>query len=78
VVLARANRPFWRGTLLLWFLAVYGLGRVVAEFFRGDLKPEGLWGPLTHSQWLCLVAGGVSAVVLVICRWRPNPERERR
>ena len=67
VVLARVNRPFWRGTLLLWFLAVYGLGRAAVECLRGDFKPDGFAGPLSHSQWLCLAASGVSAVVLAVC-----------
>ena len=68
VVLARVNRPFWRGTLLLWFLAIYGAGRTATEFFRGDIKPEGSLGPLTHSQWLCLGVSAFSILALMIYR----------
>ena len=28
------NRPRWRGTLLLWFVAAYGIGRLLTEFTR--------------------------------------------
>jgi phosphatidylglycerol---prolipoprotein diacylglyceryl transferase len=72
-VLRWVNRPSWRGTLLLWFLAVYGVGRASTEFFRGDIKPEGSLGPLTYSQWLCLAASAVSVLSLLIYSRRSQP-----
>jgi phosphatidylglycerol:prolipoprotein diacylglycerol transferase len=68
LILARVNRPFWRGTLIFWFLAIYGLGRVAVEFSRGDFKPESFLGPLTHSQWFCVAASAASIVVLAVYR----------
>jgi phosphatidylglycerol---prolipoprotein diacylglyceryl transferase len=65
-VLQYVNRPKWRGTLLFWFLGVYGLGRAGTEVFRGDIKAGGTVGPLTHSQWLCLVASVASFMILLI------------
>jgi len=75
VTLYRVNQPRWRGTLLLWFLAVYGIGRPLTELFRGDLARQLLWGPFTQSQWLCAVAGGISVCILLVCRRRSGPKQ---
>jgi len=58
----------WRGTMLLWFLALYGLGRAATEFFRGDFDHHLYVGPLTLSQLFCLLAAGVS--ILLLSLWR--------
>lgn len=65
VVLYLVNQPRRRGTLLFWFLAVYGIGRPLTECFRGDLAKQVLWGPFTQSQWLCAAAGGLSICILL-------------
>jgi phosphatidylglycerol:prolipoprotein diacylglycerol transferase len=54
----------WRGTMLLWFLIVYGLGRALTEVWRGDLQENMRVGPLSLSQLLCLVAAGASIGML--------------
>jgi phosphatidylglycerol:prolipoprotein diacylglycerol transferase len=58
----------WQGTMLLWFLALYGLGRAATEFFRGDFDHHLYVGPLTLSQLICLVVAGVSILLLLL--WR--------
>jgi len=55
-----------RGTMLLWFLAIYGLGRPVTEIWRGDLEEATRVGTLTVSSVVCLVAACVSAILLYI------------
>ncbi len=58
----------WRGTMLLWFLILYGLGRAATEVWRGDFDHHLYVGPLTLSQLICLVAAGVSILLLFL--WR--------
>jgi phosphatidylglycerol:prolipoprotein diacylglycerol transferase len=70
IVLYRMDRPRWRGTLLFWFLAVYGIGRSLTEMFRGDLAQQPCWGPFTQSQWLCAAASVVSVGILLAHRRR--------
>lgn len=58
----------WRGTMLLWFLIIYGLGRAGTEFFRGDFDHHVYVAGLTLSQVFCFLAAVVSIVLLLI--WR--------
>ena len=67
--------PRWRGTKLLWLLALYGLGRAATDLLRGDIDRSGAIGPLTLTQFLCVTAAGV-ALILLACIWRrTNPAR---
>jgi phosphatidylglycerol:prolipoprotein diacylglycerol transferase len=68
VVFIKLNYDRWRGAMLLWFLALYGTGRAATEFFRGDIDHNVSVGPLTLSQLICLVAAGVSIILLFL--WR--------
>lgn len=68
LVLRRLNGDRWRGTILLWFLALYGTGRAATEFFRGDFDHHLLVGPLTLSQFICLISAGISIILLYL--WR--------
>ncbi len=68
VVFKKLNYERWRGTMLLWFLALYGLGRAATEFFRGDFDHHIYIGPLTLSQLICLIAAGTSIILLFL--WR--------
>jgi len=65
-VLAWVNRPRWRGTLLLWFVGAYGLGRLLSEFTRTHPAEQAWWGPLTPFQWLCAATAGGCATALVL------------
>ena len=58
----------WQGTMLLWFLILYGLGRAATEIFRGDFDHNLYVGSLTLSQLICLAAAGVSIILLFL--WR--------
>ena len=53
VVLALRKRPRWQGKLLWVYLLLYGFGRFVVEFYRGDLRP--MLGPLSLNQAVCLL-----------------------
>jgi phosphatidylglycerol:prolipoprotein diacylglycerol transferase len=78
VVLSRLRSDKWRGTKLLWFLVLYGVGRAATDMLRGDVKRYTYIGPITLTQLLCLAAAGVAAVLLVTraVRARPGVERE--
>lgn len=70
IVLAVLDRKRWKGTLLLWFVAIYGLGRPLTEAFRATdalVKPL---GPVTASQAVCLLAAVGAALALAIDRRR--------
>jgi phosphatidylglycerol:prolipoprotein diacylglycerol transferase len=62
------RRKRWEGTMLLWFLILYGLGRAATEVWRGDVDHHVYVGPLTLSQLICLVAACVSILMLLV--WR--------
>jgi phosphatidylglycerol:prolipoprotein diacylglycerol transferase len=71
IVLGALDRQRWRGTLLLWFVAIYGVGRPLTELFRGDAgttRSQGLptVGPFTASQITCLAAATVAVVGLLV------------
>ena len=52
------------GRLLVWYLALYGAGRFILEFFRSD--PRGTVGALSTSQFISLFA--VAAAGLLALR----------
>lgn len=54
------------GTMLLWFLILYGFGRAATEIWRGDTDHHLYIGPLTLSQLICLVVAGVSMLILCL------------
>ncbi|NIO42736.1 MAG: hypothetical protein GTO41_22865 [Burkholderiales bacterium] len=66
------KRRWGSGTMLLWFLILYGLGRAAAEIWRGDTAHHLYIGPLTLSQLICLAAAGVSILVLCL-HWYLSP-----
>ncbi|MGD8786515.1 MAG: prolipoprotein diacylglyceryl transferase [Phycisphaerales bacterium] len=68
VVFKKLNYERWRGTMLLWFLALYGLGRAATEIWRGDFDHHIYIGSLTFSQLICLAAAGISIVLLFLYR----------
>ncbi|MHC4743617.1 MAG: prolipoprotein diacylglyceryl transferase [Planctomycetota bacterium] len=68
VVFKKLKYERWRGAMLLWFLALYGLGRAVTELFRGDYDHHKYIGSLTLSQLICLMVAGVSAMALFCLR----------
>lgn len=67
ITLLKLDRQRWKGTYLLWFLLLYGVGRPLTEFHRGDLK--GSWvGPLSASQVVCLAAAAAAVLGLAFLR----------
>ncbi|HVP12732.1 MAG TPA: prolipoprotein diacylglyceryl transferase family protein [Phycisphaerae bacterium] len=58
--------PRWSGLRLAWFLLIYGVGRGLIEFLRGDAVQRLALGAFTASQLLCLCVAVVAAVVLGI------------
>jgi phosphatidylglycerol:prolipoprotein diacylglycerol transferase len=67
--LLRSER--WRGTMLLWFVGVYGLGRAATDIFRGDTDRYIYVGPITLTQLICTAAAAVSIGLLLL--WRRGP-----
>jgi phosphatidylglycerol:prolipoprotein diacylglycerol transferase len=58
----------WRGTMLLWFVAIYGFGRAATDMFRGDVDRYIYLGPITLTQLICAAAALASTVMLLLCR----------
>ena len=69
IVFKKLKYEKWRGTMLLWFLALYGMGRAMTEFFRGDFDHHLFVGPLTLSQLICLLAAVISIILLFLWRY---------
>ena len=68
IVFKKLNYKKWRGTMLFWFLSLYGIGRAATEFLRGDSEHHLLIGPFTLSQLICLISAGTSIILLYL--WR--------
>jgi len=65
----------WRGTMLFWFVSLYGIGRAVTDVFRGDSDRYVYIGPVTLTQLVCLVSATVSLIMLVyIKHWNGRCE----
>ncbi len=65
VVLARLRCDRRRGTLLPWFVLLYGLMRPLTEFFRAPAERDGGMGLLSASQIVCLASAVVAGAWLV-------------
>lgn len=63
------------GTMLLWFLILYGLGRAATELWRGDVDHHLYIGPLTLSQLICLAVAGVSILLLYLHKYLSPPTK---
>ena len=59
------KRRWGSGTMLLWFLILYGPGRAATEIWRGDANHHLYIGPLTLLQLICLAGAGIS--ILALC-----------
>ncbi len=66
----RLDRARRRGSLVLWFVMLYGLGRPFTEWFREAPERVPTMGPFTASQAVCLAAALTAALVLLIMRCR--------
>ena len=60
--------PRWDGFLILTFAVYYGVGRVIEDFLREDVRHFGMTG----SQWSALGAVLLSAYVLLVRRRTPR------
>lgn len=69
IVFIILKRERWRGTMLLWFLILYGLARATIEIWRGDTDRHLYIGPLTLSQFICLIVAGISILLLCLNRY---------
>lgn len=68
LVFVALDRERWKGTLIAWFVMLYGIGRSLTEFFRAPERLEAAFGPLTLSQVICLVASLVAGLILLAVR----------
>lgn len=62
--------------MLLWFLVLYGLGRAITEFFRGDMEHHLCIGGFTLSQIICFVSAGASIIMLLLIRRFVNKKQK--
>ena len=69
--MVRADR--WRGTKLMWFLILYGLGRAGTDFFRGDTEGHLLAGILSTTQVISLLGAAAAPLTLLLPRRRGIP-----
>jgi phosphatidylglycerol:prolipoprotein diacylglycerol transferase len=67
--LLRSQR--WRGTMLLWFVGIYGFGRAATDVFRGDADRYIYVGRITLTQLICAAAAVVSIGILLLSRRGP-------
>ena len=74
-VMLRSDR--WQGTRLLWFLAIYGLGRAATDFLRGDTEGCLYLGLLSLTQVLSLAAAVVASALLILW-WHQTGTRASR
>jgi len=65
IVFHRLDRARWRGTLVLWFVLLYGVGRPLTEWFREAPERVPTVGPLTASQVVCMIAALVAVLALL-------------
>jgi phosphatidylglycerol:prolipoprotein diacylglycerol transferase len=72
IVFARLDGRRWKGTLVLWFVLLYGLGRPLTELFRAGDELRMPIGPFSASQVTCVAAALVAATLLVFCRPRSD------
>lgn len=68
------DRRRWKGTLLMWFVMFYGIGRPLTELFRAAQERVPFLGPFTSSQAVCLAAALVSAVTLLVIQRRGSAD----
>ena len=68
VVLAALDKKRWRGTLLMWFVMLYGIGRPLTEFFRAPERLDAVIGPLALSQAICFTGALVAGLALITLR----------
>jgi len=69
--------PRWRGTKLLWFLAIYGVGRAATDMLRGDTEGYRYLGFLSLTQMLCLAAAIGAYLALALWTHRTRPGRRQ-
>lgn len=60
----------WQGTMLFWFLILYGFGRAGTDVFRGDVYRYLHVGPITLTQLVCLSVAIVSVLILCFLKRR--------
>ncbi len=65
----------WRGTMLLWFVAIYGIGRAATDMFRGDAERYIYIGP-GHSHTAYMRRRG-SCLNRYAAAFSPEQHKER-
>lgn len=71
IVFSRLDHQRWKGTFVLWFVLIYGLGRPLTELFRAPDELRMPIGPFSASQLTCVAAAVVAAALLPFLRHKP-------
>ena len=69
-VFSRLDRQRWKGTFVVWFVLIYGLGRPLTELFRAPDELRMPVGPFSASQLTCVAAAVVAGALLPFVRVR--------
>lgn len=75
VIITRLQCDRRRGTLLPWFVLLYGVMRPLTEFFRAPVERDGGTSLLSASQIVCLASAVVAAAWLVLVNRRDTHAR---
>jgi phosphatidylglycerol:prolipoprotein diacylglycerol transferase len=70
IVFAKLDRHRWKGTLIAWFVLLYGLGRPLTELFRATDELRMPIGTFSASQLTCVIAALLAAALLPMIRPR--------
>ena len=73
IVFARLDAQRWKGTFVVWFVLLYGIGRPLSELWRATDELRMPIGPFSASQLTCLTAALVAGVLLLLLRRNQNP-----
>lgn len=57
-----------KGTLIVWFVLLYGIGRPLTEFFRSPEHLNTVIGPLSLAQVICFTGALIAGFVLIVVR----------
>ena len=64
LVFSQLKSGRWKGTKLLWFLVIYGFGRALTDFLRGDTEGRLYLGALSMTQIISAASAGVALLSL--------------
>lgn len=65
ILVILSHKKIKKGTLFLLYLIMYGILRIITEFFRGDVIRGFVWG-ISTSQWISMILIIVSCIIFFV------------